>query len=274
MADYRGKTALITGSGSGIGRALAQRLAAAGARLLLADLDGPAVESLASELVLAGARAQPHRLDVTDAGAVEEVVADAFDQGPGIDLLINNAGICLAGDARDLSVADWGRVLDVNLRGVVHGVAAAYPRMAARGSGQIVNMASLVGLVPTPAVLPYTTSKYAVVGLSTALRIEAARFGVGVSVVCPSAIETGLLDRMSLVGLDRERFQSALGFGRIPVESCVDAVLRGVAKNRAVIPIGMQTQVLWRLQRFFPGVVQAIMGWQARRLERVRAGGS
>ena len=125
------------------------------------------------------------RVDVTDAVAVQRLVDGTVAREGRLDLLFNNAGIAVFADARDTSLEDWNRLIDVNLRGVVHGVAAAYPLMVRQGSGHIVNTASAAGLLPSPANIAYAATKHAVVGLSLTLRAEAVHHGVGVSVICP-----------------------------------------------------------------------------------------
>ncbi|HEX3947790.1 MAG TPA: SDR family NAD(P)-dependent oxidoreductase, partial [Acidimicrobiales bacterium] len=142
---FDGQIALVTGGASGIGRALGAALAARDTTVVLADLDGPGARRVAGEL---GGSAEGAVLDVTDAEAVEALVRSVADRHGRIDLLFNNAGIGAGGPAETLSLADWRRVIDVDLYGVVHGVAAAYPLMVRQGSGHIVNTASLAGLVP------------------------------------------------------------------------------------------------------------------------------
>src|SRR5664280_2465562 len=133
--------------------------------------------------------------DVTGAGALSQSVGRFAAEHGGLDFMFNNAGIAVGGEVRDLSLAHWQRVVDVNLMSVIHGVAAAYPLMIEQGRGHIVNTASLSGLVPSPLLVPYSTTKHAVVGLSIGRRVEAADHGVRVSVVCPGVIETPLLDK-------------------------------------------------------------------------------
>ncbi len=130
---------------------------------------------------------------MTDLDAVRAAVADAAGDD-GLDYLFNNVGIALGGPTHEFTAAHWDRIIDVNLRGVVNGVLAAYPAMVAAGRGHIVNTASAAGLAPPPLVAPYATTKAAVVGLSLALRPEAALHGVRVSVLCPGMVETPILD--------------------------------------------------------------------------------
>ncbi|MGE4616547.1 MAG: SDR family oxidoreductase, partial [Gammaproteobacteria bacterium] len=135
--QYEGKVCVITGAASGIGRALAAELCGRGATVVLSDIDGSAADAAATQLRATGARAESEEVDVTDAGAVAAVVENAVEKHGRLDLIFNNAGIAVTGDARDLSLAHWRRVIDVNLMGVVYGSDAAYKVMARQGHGHI-----------------------------------------------------------------------------------------------------------------------------------------
>ena len=252
-SHFRDKRAIVTGAGSGIGASLSRALAAAGAEVVCADLDGAAAARVADPI---GARAVT--LDVTDADAVRELV-DEVDP----DLMFNNAGITFGAETEDLTLDQWNAIIDVNIRGVVHGVAAAYPRMVARrgtgvSGGQIVNTASMGGLMAAGLITSYVMTKHAVVGLSLALRSEAAAKGVGVTVVCPSAVDTPILDK-GHVGRFHGRDYYLKGQGvRHPLDPDVFAaqVLDAVADDRAMLVTPRTARVAWRLGRFFPGFVQ------------------
>ena len=190
---FSGRTAIVTGAGGGIGGALTRALVAAGATVVCADLALDAAEQAAATQGPGAARAV--RLDVTDAAAVQALVDEVVDEQGRLDLMFNNAGITLLGDTEDLTLAQWNAIIDVNLRGVVHGVVAAYPQMIRQGGGHLVNTASMGGLMAAGLLTSYVATKHAVVGLSLALRSEAAARGVGVTVVCPAAVETQMLDQ-------------------------------------------------------------------------------
>lgn len=253
--------AVVTGAASGIGRALAAALVARGATVVLADLDGPGAASAAGAL---GGRAVAAAVDVTDPGAVRRLVEGTVARHGRLDLLFNNAGIGGGGPVEDLDLAAWRRVVDVDLLGVVHGVAAAYPVMVRQGSGHIVNTASLAGLVPAPHLTPYAAAKHAVVGLSVTLRVEAAVHGVRVSAVCPGPVETPLLDTPGPVDA-RKLLTSALG-EPYPAERLAEDVLDGVAEDRALIVAPESAREAWALYRRDPeGVVGAMAGRAAAR---------
>src|SRR5664280_2694276 len=265
-AHFNGATAVVTGAASGIGRSLAAELVDRGATVLVADIDGEAAEATAVDLPRragTGARshgsALPATVDVTDAGAVTESVGRFAAEHGGIDLLFNNAGIAVSGEVSELSPAHWQRVIDVNLWSVINGVMAAYPVMIAQGRGHIVNTASLSGLLPSPMLVPYSTTKHAVVGLSVGLRMEAAAHGVNVTVVCPGVIETPLLDKRNpddLPGTDsmpdiRSMLTSLVG-KPYPAASLASDVLDGVARNRPIIVTPHHARRAWAIYRISP----------------------
>jgi NADP-dependent 3-hydroxy acid dehydrogenase YdfG len=170
-STFRGKSALVTGAGSGIGAALCTALAAAGADVVCTDIDADAAERTAASL---GGRARSARLDVTDPDAVQAAVHDVVERAGRLDLMFNNAGIVWGGDTELLTLEQWNAIIDVNIRGVVHGVRAAYPHMIRQGHGHIVNTASMAGLTAAGQITSYVMTKHAIVGLSLALRSEAA----------------------------------------------------------------------------------------------------
>jgi NAD(P)-dependent dehydrogenase (short-subunit alcohol dehydrogenase family) len=258
---FDGKVAIVTGGASGIGKALATELVDRGATVVVSDVAGDAAASVAENLTRrAGTtRAVAATLDVTDAAAVDELVGRTASEHGGIDLLFNNAGIGVGGEVRELSAAHWRRVIDVNLWSVINGVNAAYPLMIAQGRGHIVNTASLSGLLPSPMLVPYSTTKHAVVGLSVGLRMEAVAHGVKVTVVCPGVIETPLLDKANPDDLPpitsmpnvRSMLTSLVGTP-YPVASLASDVLDGVALNRPIIVTPFHARRAWALYRVSP----------------------
>jgi len=257
---WSGAIAIVTGGGSGIGRALSARLASAGARVVVADVRAEAAREVAHEL---GSGAEPAALDVRDAAAVRELVErTARDRGR-LDLVFNNAGIAIAGEVLDGTLADWDRTIDVNLRGVVHGSLPAFEIMARQGFGHIVNTASMAGLVPQPGLAAYSTTKHAVVGLSLSLRGEAARHGVRVSAVCPGLIDTPLKQHIELRNLDREVVITSQPLPWYPADRCARDVLRGVARNRAVILTPTYAWAIALAYRIAPDLVRWIFDRQA-----------
>jgi NAD(P)-dependent dehydrogenase (short-subunit alcohol dehydrogenase family) len=184
---YGGKAAIVTGGGSGIGRALGEELVARGATVVLADIDGDAASAAAEAL---GDAARGCALDVRDLAATLALVDEVAGANGGLDFFFANAGISLGGPTHELTPEHWDRMIDVNLRGPVNSVLAAYPTMREQGRGHLVLTASGAGLAPPPFVVPYAMAKHGVVGLGVGLRPEAALAGVRVSVLCPGAVDT------------------------------------------------------------------------------------
>jgi NAD(P)-dependent dehydrogenase (short-subunit alcohol dehydrogenase family) len=268
------RVAIVTGGGSGIGESLCRALAARGDTVIVADIDGASAERVSGDL---GARAQAVKIDVRDAAGVQALVDDTVAQHGRIDLMFNNAGIAVGGDVLELSVAHWDRIIDVNLRGVVHGVQAAYPVMTRQRSGHIVNTASMAGLTAPPFMAPYVAVKHAVVGLSLSLREEAKAHNVGVTAVCPFWIDTPILDSTGPDDLPKAQSMQQTGareiasrMGIYSPAALAQDVLRGIDRNKALVVAPRQGRVAWRLARLSPVGVSALMGAMARREMRKR----
>jgi NAD(P)-dependent dehydrogenase (short-subunit alcohol dehydrogenase family) len=257
MRGFTDRVAIVTGGASGIGRSLATALVRAGARVVIADANSALAETVAREL---GERARAEYVDVVDSVAVRRLVEGTVGREGRLDLLFNNAGIAVFADARDTSLDDWNRQIDVNLRGVVHGVVAAYPIMVRQGHGHIVNTASAAGLIPVPGNIAYAATKHAVVGLSLALRAEARPHGVRVSVVCPGIINTPIVQAAKIVGPPREAVLSDPRLRLYSPDRLASAVLRNVGRNRAIITFTPEARLMWALHRISPRITLAIMG--------------
>jgi NAD(P)-dependent dehydrogenase (short-subunit alcohol dehydrogenase family) len=270
---FQDAVALITGGASGIGRALAQDLARRGASVVLADLQTELAEQTASDIRASGGDASAVTLDVRDAGAFERVVDQVWRDHERIDYFFNNAGTGSIGEVLTLTAEDWDLVLGVNLHGVLNGIRAVYPRMAKQGFGHIINTASMAGLGPTPLLVPYATTKHAVVGLSKSLRPEAELHGVRVSVLCPGVVRTPLLTGGAFMRKPkgwREDRAMPLWEKLRPIEPEPFArdVLRAVAKNRGVIVLPWHAAFLTRLLAAFPGLQETIARAMLRRINR------
>ncbi len=195
---YRGKTALITGAGSGIGAALARALTARGAQVWVTDVDETRAVQVAADITATGAApgtgaATAARLDVTDGPAFQAVVDDVVDRTGRLDLLFNHAGFGIFGPLRCYTPDDWTRLIAVNLGGVTHGVHAALPHMLERGDGHIVNTASAGAMFTMPLLGGYAATKHAILALGNALRVELAGDGVRVTTLCPGVTDTPFL---------------------------------------------------------------------------------
>jgi NAD(P)-dependent dehydrogenase (short-subunit alcohol dehydrogenase family) len=260
------RVAIVTGAASGIGLALSRALVGRGDIVVAADIDVVGAERTARDLTATGpGHATSAEVDVRDAEAVASLVSRTAAREGRLDLMVNNAGIGVGGEVHELTLDHWDRVIDVNLRGVVHGVHAAYPLMVEQRHGHIVNTASLAGLIASPLLAPYSATKHAVVGLSLALRAEAAAYGVGVTAVCPGFVDTPILDGgpadlppTRLSSRSRE-MANRFAMGRLyPPDRLARDVLAGVERNRALVVAPAQARLAWRLNRLAPRLVAAI----------------
>ena len=269
MEFFSGKTAIVTGAGSGVGRGLAEELARRGAEVVLADQNKERLNSTVEAIIQGGGRAEGAMLDVADPQAVGSMINAVVEQHGRLDYLFNNAGIAVGGEVRDCNLEHWRKVLDVNLYGVIHGVDAAYPIMVRQGFGHIINTASIEGLVPFPGTAGYVASKYAVVGLSQSLRIEAEDLGVKVSVVCPGYIETNIFQDSEMVGLDRDKALGVISRMRgLSPRRCAEIILSGVERNKAIIIVTGTARFLWILGRISPWAVRFLMKMHLRKTRR------
>lgn len=266
----RDRVAIVTGGASGIGAALVRALVSGGSTVVIADVDEAGAKAVAGQANAgpAGQRGPVSvaALDVRDAEAVAGLVRQVAAEHGRLDLMFNNAGIAVGGMVEELTLAHWDRVIDVNLRGVVHGVHAAYPQMLRQGHGHIVNTASLAGLIPGPTLAPYAAAKHAVVGLSLSLRAEAASRGVRVSVVCPGFVDTPLLRHVNPDLPQTETGSNATSLARLAgrlyaADPLARDILRGIERNRAVIVAPATARLAWRMNRYAPRLtMRAIAG--------------
>lgn len=261
----------MTGAASGIGRALAEALAQDGAQVVLADRQVDLAEEVAEGIREAGGAARVAELDVRDAGRFQAVVDELFEREGRLDWLFNNAGVGVSAEIKDYEPADWDDVFDVNLRGVAHGILAAYPRMVEQGFGHIVNTASMAGLFPTAFTGSYTATKFAVVGLSRSLRLEAAPHGVRVSVLCPGVIRTPILEGGRYGRLkyryDAEKLQRSWEeFRPLPAPELARRALRQMDRNRAIIVEPRWWKAIWYVDRLSPGLGERLGRLMYRRM--------
>jgi NAD(P)-dependent dehydrogenase (short-subunit alcohol dehydrogenase family) len=274
---FFGQLAVVTGAASGIGRATAVLFAQSGARVCVCDLASSGLDALETELWAAGATGvEAAAVDVSSrremAGFAERVCRNGAP-----DVLVNNAGVGLAGGLLDTTLEDWEWIVNVNLWGVVHGCHFFAPKMAERGRGQIVNIASAAGYYNSEAMAAYGTTKYAVVGLSEALRAELAPRGVGVSVVCPGFINTPIVQRMRMRGKaypesERRNVQRFYEERNYTPERVAAAILDSARKNRALVPVTPEAWALYLLQRAAPNLSHRIVNGVAGLFSRKRAG--
>jgi NAD(P)-dependent dehydrogenase (short-subunit alcohol dehydrogenase family) len=193
MKDFKGKVAVVTGGGSGLGRAMALTFANEGMHIAIAEVDMNAAEKTAEEIRAKGVKVITARVDVTDRAAMGAFAGRVFAELGGAHILCNNAGVSTFVPAHELSDADWDWVVGVDLLGVIYGLQAFLPGMLKQGQGgHIVNTSSIAGQVPLQGIVPYHTAKYAVVGLTESLVIDLKADNIGASVLCPGLVKTGI----------------------------------------------------------------------------------
>jgi NAD(P)-dependent dehydrogenase (short-subunit alcohol dehydrogenase family) len=261
VANLAGKTALVTGAGSGIGRASALAFAERGADLVICDVSKEGLEGTAGRIQSLGRRVTSHQVDVADAEQMAEFAAAVHADLPAVDLLMNNAGVAIGGGFLDTSLADWEWILGVNLRGVIHGCHHFVPNMVERGAGgHVINVASAAGYTASAELAAYCTTKFAVVGLSESLRDELAPHRIGVTAICPGLINTPITRAAKMVGRDitpemREEMIRVYERRGYTPERVARNILKAVAKNRAVAPIAAEAWIMYYGKRLFPGLL-------------------
>jgi NAD(P)-dependent dehydrogenase (short-subunit alcohol dehydrogenase family) len=257
---FDGATAIVTGGASGIGRALAEALAKRGCEVVLADLQIELAKEVASEINVSGGKADAVKIDVTDFPAMQHLVQETVQRTGRLDYMFNNAGIVIGGSVHLYGIEDWNRMIDVNLRGVINGIQAAYKIMVAQGFGHIINTASMAGLTHGPGNAAYTATKHAVVSLSESLRIEAAQMGIRVSVLCPGAVRTPILEGggkygKMLIEIPPEQLRRMLERLRpMSPNLFAEKVLNSVAKNKAMIIVPSWWKLFWWMNRLSPSL--------------------
>ena len=277
MRRLHGLTALVTGAGSGIGRATSLALAREGVRVHAADIDSESSASVAAEIAAEGGSAQSHAVDVADPVAMAALADALRADGERIGILVNSAGILATGPAEEIELAEWQRTFGVNVFGAVHTIRAFAPAMLERGAGHIVNVASLAGLVPFPFVAPYTASKFALVGMSEAMGLELAHRGVTVTAVCPGAVRTALYTAkpMNLPGNAREKVVDLIDRGAMPPERIARDIVRAVRKRRALVVRAGATRPLWTIYSLAPRLLLWLgRTWIGRMFRRAGAASS
>lgn len=260
MTALEGVRAVVTGAGGGLGRAFAEQLARRKAKVLVSDIDLTGAEETARLVRAAGGEAEVMRCDVRNPSEVEALAARMDERFGGSDLIVNNAGVAVAGRVGDVSSEDWRWVVDINLLGVAYGCSAFVPRFRQQGRGYVVNIASAAGLISLPQMAPYNATKAAVVALSESLSAEVLYDGVHVTVVCPTFFVTNIIrdSRGTAEEADKEDASGRMTRSRIQAPDVAEAALRAVAKNQLYcVPMG-DGRWMWRLKRSFPTLMPSL----------------
>ena len=269
MKDFQNKVAVITGAGSGIGRALARDLAAAGARLALSDVNQVGLQETADSLGLGSDRLITEAFDVADRGAFYAFAERVTGHFGAAHLVFNNAGVALGATVEDMSYEDFEWLMGINFWGVVHGTKAFLPHLKAAGEGHIVNVSSVFGLIGVPTQSAYNASKFAVRGFTEALRQELEMEGGRVSCtsVHPGGIKTNIarnarmgagVEKITGGDVDKARRDFEKMFRTTPEEAS-QTILKGVKGNKRRVLIGSDARAIDSMQRLMPTAYQRIM---------------
>jgi NAD(P)-dependent dehydrogenase (short-subunit alcohol dehydrogenase family) len=259
--------ALVTGGGSGLGRVFCLRLAREGWHVACADIDQPGADETLAQIVASGGRGQVELLDVTEASAWTALRDRLPREWPRLDLLVNNAGVCAAGEIGEGPLEDLDSVLNVNLRGTLLGCHTMTPwlKQTAPG-GHIVNIASIAGVLSLPSMGAYNVSKAGVVSLSETLYGELRPHGVGVTVVLPGFFASELVSRGRFAAERHRRLaQAYTRKAQITAEEVVECTLRAVERGKLYVVVGRRARWLWRLKRLTGTTLLGVMSKTYRR---------
>jgi NAD(P)-dependent dehydrogenase (short-subunit alcohol dehydrogenase family) len=272
--DVRGKLALVTGAGAGIGRATAVELARKGARtVVIVDRDLAAAEETAAAVRDIGADAAVYRADVGDETAMNQLAAQVNDEHGVVDILVNNAGIGMAGRFLETTPAHWDNILSVNLRGVLNGSRAFGTQMVDRGQGgTIINVSSAAAFLPSKSMIAYGTTKAAVLAFSESLRADLADEGITVTAVCPGFVNTNIAKSTVYAGMSadqqeraRQKADAAYRRRNYTPEATAKAIVKAVKTGPPVLPIAAESRVGYAMRRISPSLLRLLARYDLRR---------
>jgi short-subunit dehydrogenase len=258
MRQIRGKKALVTGAASGIGRAIALELAREGTDLFLIDIDDVGLADTVSAVRTSGVSIASRRCDVSRPGEISATVGEILSRWGGVDILVNNAGITYYGHTVEMSAEHWDRVLQVNLHSHVQFTRELLPSLLARPEAHIVNVCSMFGLVAMPKLTAYSTSKFAMVGFSDALRAEYGREGLGVTALCPGFVATNLFTSAPQPEKGKGPKVPPRFFCTTP-EKVARSAVRAIRRDRRLVVVEPLAKLLTTIKRFTPGLIDFLL---------------
>lgn len=266
LSNLQGKKCLITGAASGIGRATAVAAASEGAELYLTDVQADKLEAVVAEIRAKGGRVAAYQaFDIADYDAVCAFARDIHSVHGSVDVLMNIAGISIWGSIDQLQHEHWRQVIEINLMGPIHVLESFVPKMIEAGrGGHIVNVSSAAGLFGLPWHAAYSASKFGVRGISEVLRFDLAQHGIGVSLVCPGAVNTPLVGTVNIVGVDRNNTEVQAAVKRfqrhaVTPEKAAQAILKGIKNNRYMVFTSPDIRVGYWFQRKFALPYELVM---------------
>jgi NAD(P)-dependent dehydrogenase (short-subunit alcohol dehydrogenase family) len=265
LLKLKGRTAVVTGAGSGIGRAIAAVLAGRGCHLALADIDEAGIAKTAEQVAVQGVRVSQHRLDVADAAAIAGFPEQIAAQHRGADLLVNNAGVALGGTFEQIAGPNFEWLFAINFWGVVRMTQAFLPLLRRSDQGHIVNISSLYGLIAPPGQTAYAASKFAVRGFSMSLRHELQGTGIGVTVVHPGGVATSIARNARIPeGIPAEetakRLRIVEALLTMPPQTAAEIIVRGVERRKGRILVGRDAKIASLIERLFPVTYWKLIG--------------
>lgn len=267
MKELKDSIALVTGAGSGIGRAIALMLARKGCHIILNDISRESCEQVAREVMVLGRESRVLIYDLTEKKEAEELCHKALGLFGRIDILVNNAGIAVSGRLEDIPLDDWDRIINLNLKAHIYITRLLVSQMIARGRGHIVNIASFAGVWGPGYLLPYATTKFGVVGFSEALAAQLYSAGVGVTVVCPMFVRTPLIKSVVVPGDAETQSSFSRASDRVYDYFCVTPervarkVVRAIRRNRLFLVTHIGSYLIIWGRIFFPKTFYRINGW-------------
>lgn len=259
MGFTRGAGAVVTGAGSGLGRAVAEELARRGLRVLASDIEGEGLSETVHRIRQEGGVVHQQTADVRDVGAITALKERADHLFGGVEVLVNNAGVAVGGITGEVPIDDWHWQLDINLRGVIYGCHTFLPDMRAKQHGYVLNVASIAGIVAAPRMAPYNVSKAGVIALSETLAAESAGDGIHVSVLCPAFFRSGIHTR-ARAGKLSATTERLITQARWTSPQVAKAALRDLERGRLYIMPQLEAKAFWWSKRLLGPAYYKLLG--------------
>jgi NAD(P)-dependent dehydrogenase (short-subunit alcohol dehydrogenase family) len=256
------KRVIITGAGSGLGRALAMEFAARKWRIAVADINKKRMKETAAMVTRAGGKALEIQCDVTKTQDFTKALTTLKKEWSGVDILVNNAGVAAAGYMEKIPLSEWEWIMNINLRSLIYGCRTFIPLFKEQGSGYIVNVASNAGIASLPEMASYNVTKAGVISLSETLRVELSPHNIGVSVVCPTFFKTNLMDQFTSPD-ERQRLMAESFFqkARTSSEKVARHVMSSIRKRRLYVITQADGKFIWYMKRLNPNMLYRIIAW-------------